>query len=82
LYLGIFSSFTAQTLQILSQRFVSPNTASLVFMFESVFGSIFSILFGFEAFTVNLFIGGGLIMISLVISEVEFKKKKPKPLTE
>ena len=78
LYLGIFSSFTAQTLQILSQRYVSPNTASLVFMFESVFGSIFSILFGFEEFTVNLLIGGGLIMLSLMISELNLKKKKTK----
>lgn len=76
LYLGVLSSFTAQTLQILAQRYVSPNTASLVFMFESVFGSIFSILFGFEIFTVSLFIGGGLIMLSLMISELELKKKK------
>ncbi len=78
LYLGVLSSFTAQTLQILSQRYVSPNTASLVFMFESVFGSIFSILFGFEAFTFNLLIGGGLIVTSLVISEVDFKAVKRK----
>ena len=76
LYLGVLSSFTAQTLQILAQRYVSPNTASLVFMFESVFGSIFSILFGFETFTVSLFIGGGLIMLSLMISELELKKNK------
>lgn len=78
LYLGVLSSFTAQTLQILSQRYVSPNTASLVFMFESIFGSIFSILFGFEAFTFNLLIGGGLIVTSLVISEVDFKAVKRK----
>ncbi len=75
LYLGFFSSFTAQTLQILSQRYVSPNTASLVFMFESVFGSIFSIMFGFEEFTFALLIGGGLILVSLIISEVDFRKK-------
>ncbi|MBR5251458.1 MAG: DMT family transporter [Oscillospiraceae bacterium] len=76
LYLGIFSSFLAQSLQILSQRYVSPNTASLVFMFESVFGSIFSIAFGFEQFTPSLVLGGGLIITSLVISEVDFGGRK------
>lgn len=76
LYLGFLSSFAAQSLQILSQRYVSPNTASLVFMFESVFGSIFSIMFGFEEFTINLLIGGSLILVSLLVSEVEFKKKE------
>ena len=80
LYLGVLSSFTAQTLQILSQRYVSPNTASLVFMFESVFGSIFSILCGFELFSWNLVLGGGLIITSLVISEVDFKNIKLKKL--
>ncbi len=76
LYLGILSSFVAQSLQIVAQRYVSPSTASLVFMFESVFGSIFSIMFGFESFTINLLIGGSLIVVSLVVSEVDFKSLK------
>jgi len=76
LYLGILSSFVAQSLQIVAQRYVSPSTASLVFMFESVFGSIFSIMFGFESFTFNLLIGGSLIVVSLVVSEVDFKSLK------
>lgn len=73
LYLGIGSSFTAQSLQVAAQRYVNPSTASLVLMFESVFGSIFSIMFGFEEFTLNLLIGGSLIVASLVVSEVDFK---------
>lgn len=76
IYLGVLSSFVAQSLQIVSQRYVSPSTASLVFMFESVFGSIFSILFGFEEFTLNLLIGGSLIVVSLVVSEIDFKTLK------
>lgn len=76
LYLGICSSFIAQSIQVLAQRYVSPSTASLVFMFESVFGSLFSIAFGFEKFTTNLVIGGGLIIISLLVSELDFYKKE------
>ena len=73
IYLGVGSSFLAQSMQVASQKYVNPSTASLVLMFESVFGSIFSILFGFEKFTLNLLIGGLLIVTSLVISEVDFK---------
>ncbi len=73
LYLGVCSSFIAQSIQVAAQRYVNPSTASLVLMFESVFGSIFSIMFGFEQFTWNLLIGGSLIVASLIISEVDLK---------
>lgn len=75
-YLGVGSSFLAQSLQVAAQKYVNPTTASLVLMFESVFGSLFSIMFGFEKFTLNLLIGGSLIVISLVVSEVDFKTLK------
>ena len=78
IYLGVCSSFLAQSLQVAAQKYVNPSTASLVLMFESVFGSIFSIMFGFEKFTLSLLIGGSLIVASLVISEVDFKSGKTK----
>ena len=76
IYLGVGSSFLAQSLQVAAQKYVNPSTASLVLMFESVFGSLFSILFGFEKFTLNLLIGGSLIVVSLVVSEIDFKTMK------
>lgn len=76
IYLGAGSSFLAQSLQVAAQKYVNPSTASLVLMFESVFGSLFSILFGFEKFTLNLLIGGSLIVASLVVSEIDFKAMK------
>jgi len=76
IYLGVGSSFLAQSLQVAAQKYVNPSTASLVLMFESVFGSIFSIMFGFESFTINLLIGGSLIVVSLIVSEVDFKTLK------
>ncbi|MBQ7816450.1 MAG: DMT family transporter [Oscillospiraceae bacterium] len=78
IYLGVGSSFLAQSMQVAAQKYVNPSTASLVLMFESVFGSIFSIMFGYEAFTLNLLIGGGLIVASLVVSEMDFKGAKQK----
>ena len=73
IYLGAGSSFLAQSLQVAAQKHVNPSTASLVLMFESVFGSIFSIMFGFETFTLSLLVGGSLIVASLVVSEVDLK---------
>ncbi len=74
IYLGVGSSFIAQTLQVLAQKYVPASTASLILLLEAVFGSIFSIAWGFESFTSNLLIGGSLILLSLVLSEIPLIK--------
>lgn len=76
IYLSVGSNFIAQSMQIVAQRHLSASTASLVMMLEGVFGSVFSILFGLEKFTIGLLTGGGLIFISLIISEVQLIKAK------
>lgn len=75
LYLAVGSNFIAQSLQIIAQKHLSASTASLIMMLEGVFGSVFSILFGYEKFTVNLLVGGSLILCSLFLSEVPVKSK-------
>ena len=72
-YLSLISSFLCQTVQIIAQKHIPATTASLIMLLESVWGSVFSILWGFENFTTNLIFGGGLILISLLISELEMK---------
>lgn len=72
--LGIASSFGAQTLQVLGQRFTDPTPAGLILMLESVFGSVFSVAFGFEPFTYNLLIGGALIIVALLIMQVGLRR--------
>ena len=76
LYLAVGSNFVAQSLQIIAQKHLSASTASLVMMLEGVFGSAFSIMFGYENFTLNLLVGGALILCSLVLSEIQIVKKK------
>ncbi|WP_252898549.1 EamA family transporter [Secundilactobacillus odoratitofui] len=44
--LGILSSFGAQTLQIVGQRYTDPVPAGVILMTESMFGSIFFGCFG------------------------------------
>ncbi|WP_203650469.1 DMT family transporter [Secundilactobacillus yichangensis] len=72
--LGILSSFGAQTLQIVGQRFTDPTPAGLILMTESMFGSIFSVLLGFEPFTVHLLLGGVLIIIAILIMQLDFSR--------
>lgn len=73
LYMGIVCSFAAQTCQVIAQRYTSATTASLIMMLESVFGSMFSILFGYEDFTLRLAIGGCIILVSLAAMETDLK---------
>jgi drug/metabolite transporter (DMT)-like permease len=74
LYMGIICSFVGQTVQVLAQKHTSATSAGLIMMLEGAFGSIFSVMFGFESFTVQLVVGGMLIMISMILMEVDFKQ--------
>lgn len=74
IFLGLFGSFIAQTGQVYAQRHTTATAAALIMTLEGVFGSIFSVMFRFEKMSWSLVIGGALIMLSLVISEYDFKK--------
>ncbi|PED82722.1 EamA family transporter [Bacillus pseudomycoides] len=74
LYMGIICSFVSQTVQVLAQKHTSATSAGLIMMLEGVFGSIFSVAFGFEIFTVKLVVGGMLIMLSIILMEVDYKQ--------
>ncbi|WP_461225605.1 DMT family transporter [Lacticaseibacillus suihuaensis] len=73
LVLGLLSSFGAQTLQVVGQRHTDPTPAGLILMTESLFGSLFSVALGFEPFTLNLLIGGALILLALVVMQVGWR---------
>ena len=75
LYLGIFSSGIAYTLQIVGQKNVNPTVASLILSLESVFGLIGGMIILGDKLTVKEYIGAGLIFFAVIISQIEFKKK-------
>ncbi len=76
IYLGVFPSFVAQTLQVLAQQNTKATSAALIMTLEALFGSIFSIIFGYDKLSWSLGVGGALILFSLVISEIQFFKSK------
>lgn len=79
LYVAVLCSFVGQILQVAAQQHTSATSAGLIMMLEGVFGSLFSIAFGYEAFTSSLLFGGALITLSLVIMEADVHLPRPRP---
>ena len=75
LYLGVFSSGIAYTLQILGQKNVNPTVASLILSLESVFGLLGGMIILGDKLELKEYIGAGLIFFAVVLSQIEFKGK-------
>jgi drug/metabolite transporter (DMT)-like permease len=73
LFLAVFSSFIAQSGQVIAQRYTLASTAALIMTSEGVFAAIFSVILGFEEFRIGMLIGGLLIMVSLLVAEFDYK---------
>ncbi len=71
LYISIFSTFIALVLQNVCQKHVPPAKASLIMSLESLFGTLFGIIFLNEALTIKTFFGFLLIFIAILISELK-----------
>lgn len=73
-YLGLFSTAFCFFAQTYAQRFSSPTKVVVILSTEGLLGSIFSVMLGYEALTVNLFVGGAIIFTSLMMMELDFAK--------
>lgn len=76
LYLGIGSSGTAYTLQIIGQKNVPPATASIVLSLESVFGIIGTAMFLGQTLTAREYLGCAVVLIAVILSQIEIKAFK------
>lgn len=76
LYVSIFSTCVAYTLQIVSQKNLNSTLASLVMSLESVFSAISGALILHEYLTGNELIGCIVIFCGVIISQISFKRKK------
>ncbi|MBT3320081.1 MAG: DMT family transporter [Clostridia bacterium] len=76
LYVGIFSTAVCYFLQTWAQTITTPSKAAIIMSAESLFGPLFAILIGFEVFKINIVIGGFIILASVVLSEIEFKRRR------
>lgn len=76
LYLTIACSTIAPLFQMLGQKFTPANQASIILCFESVFGAIFSVVFGKEKLTLTLTFGFAIIFIAVLINEIKIDYNK------
>ena len=70
MYLGLFSTCLCYFLQTLAQKHTTPSQAGVLLSTEGLFGSLFSVLLGMEMLTVNLVVGGLIIMASILLMEL------------
>lgn len=80
-YLTFACTLFAQFAQILGQKYTSANQSAIILSLESVFGVLFSVIFGVESLTTLILIGFIVIFIAMMVSELHldpiklFKKK-------
>ena len=73
-YLGIFSTMIGFLLQNVGQKYLTPNTSSLLLSFESVFGLVFSVIFLGDPLTLKVIAGCGLMFAAVILSEYKSKR--------
>lgn len=70
LYLGVFSSGVAYTLQIVAQKDSDPTMVSLILSLESVFGAIAGALILHETMSVREYFGCALMLAAVMLSQL------------
>ena len=76
LYLGVFSSGIAYTLQVIGQRNLNPGVASILLSLESVFGAIGAALIFGEVMTTREILGSAIVFSAVILSQLEFQKEQ------
>ncbi|NLJ91174.1 MAG: DMT family transporter [Clostridiales bacterium] len=75
LFLGIFSTCICFFLQTRAQKYVSAVKVGIILSLEGVFGGLFSVVLGLEPLTSRLIVGGGLIILASILSNIDFGQK-------
>ncbi|MEG0853800.1 MAG: DMT family transporter [Angelakisella sp.] len=75
LYLALFSTCLCYFLQTAVQKYVTSSKAAIILSTEALFGSLFSVLLGYDKLTVQMVLGGGIIILSLLLTELSPRRK-------
>ncbi|KHD34554.1 permease [Clostridium acetobutylicum] len=82
---GILGTAVAYTGIVFLEKFTSPTHTALIFCAEPVFATIFAMFIpnnngSCESITINTFIGCGVILLSMVISELKIGNNIPQKI--
>lgn len=75
-YLALFSTCVCYALQTWAQKNVPPAPAGVILSMEGLFGTLFSLLLGLEAFRWSIAAGGALIMTAVIVMNVADAQKE------
>ncbi len=78
IYLGVFSTCLCYFLQTTAQQHVDSSKAAIILATESLFGTIFSVALGYDRLTINMVVGGMIILASIILPELQLSKKVEK----
>ena len=78
LYCGVLSSGVAYTLQVVAQKKSDPTVAAIIFSTESMFSVIGGVIFKIDRIAVLGYCGCALMFAGIVVSQIEFKRRKNK----
>ena len=76
LMLAILTTAIGHSLMLRSLRYFSASTATIISSLQPIFGIFLAFLFLSEIPTSNTFLGGFLILITVVIESIRSKKTK------
>lgn len=81
IFLGLFNTGLCYLIQMVAQKSLPPTRVSLILSSESLFGAVFSVLAGYDPFSIRLVAGGCIMMFSILLVETNLfgapgKKKK------
>lgn len=76
MYLAFFSTTACYVLQTWAQKYVGTNKTVVVLSTESLFASLFSVMVGYEKFSITMIVGGLFIFVAVLITEFSSKKEE------
>ena len=76
LYVGVFSSGVAYTLQILAQKDSNPTVVSLLLSLESVFATLAGAIILHDQMSIKEYFGCVLMLVAVVLAQLPEREKK------
>lgn len=67
---GIMASLIVTFIQTSAQKFTTPVKAAVIFSMEPIFASVFSAVMGMELMTSLKILGGSVMLMGIVVSEI------------
>lgn len=74
-YCALFSTAYMYSVSNIAQKYISAERVAVIYLFEPVFGALAAYVILNENLSLRLLLGGGMIFVATIISELNFKMK-------